>query len=1081
MKSKPSSAGDDAGPQPAAPSEDTTGQHLDPTKRLGRRAGVEIDDDERTRRLDSDAGEPSVDAEPSEVSEHLGPPDTQQLIAARVQRRLFGKEPPSIRIGRFSVLSRIGCGGMGTVYSAYDEELDRKVAIKVMHDESRGDEARHRFLREAQAMARLSHPNVVTVHEVGQAHEEAYLAMEFIRGESLDLWLRSKPPWPLVLETFIQAGHGLQAAHEAGLVHRDLKPHNIMRSEDGEVKVLDFGLARALDEGHGDDLDSTIDESPVHKMGSMLSSALTRTGTILGTPAYMSPEQFRGEMTLASSDQFSFCVALFEALYGEQPYQGSSLQDRMSAIYRENILPRPRSSKVPATIYRTLVRGLSADPERRWPSMEDLLEPLRRELAPRRRGVATSSLGVALLGVGVAVGVQHYAAQADRCTGAAAQLEGIWDGERRLAVRDAILETDLSYAGDTWRRVERRLDDYTEDWVEAHTEACEATAVRGEQSEQSMDLRIDCLRERRHDLRATIDELTRADAKLAKRAVRSVTGLPRLLRCSNVAALAAEVPPPEDPVVAERVAALDERLSQARAKQRAGRYQEGLAIAEDVVAQAEPLAYEPLSARAWLVQGKLQEATSDYEGALVTLERAHDAALAQRMFDVATGALTQLMFVNGHRLQRHERARRWAKHADPMSRAVRTDEARALYLRTLAGVAYAEGKLDEARELFEKGLAAHEHAFGPEDPETAAVLVNLGKIAYAQGRFDEARELSERSMTINEGLLGPEHPTIASSLDSLGAIAFSQGKFDESRRAHERALEIRRTALGHDHPNVARTLFNLGNTIRLQGDLDRARTLFEQALAIWHKSLGPEHPHIAAALISLAGLLFDLGDVGEAQALTQQALTIWEKSLGPNHPKVALALDGVGTLAKHQGDLLQARQAFSRALALREKALGSEHPEVALTHRNLGGVALRESKLEEARISYERALAIWEGTVGSTHPERMEMLPDLGRTLVELGDADEAVALLERGLGELDPNEAEPVLLAELRFALAGALWEASADQGRDRPRARQLAEHAREGLGGTKGFASNPTVLKRSEVDAWLAEHPLTSRAPSR
>ncbi|MEX1361569.1 MAG: serine/threonine-protein kinase, partial [Nannocystaceae bacterium] len=209
-----------------------------------------------------------------------------QRIEAKVMHRLFTSNEAG-HIGRFALLDEIGCGGMGTVYAAYDEQLDRKVAIKILRDDELPDDTdRLRFRREAQALARLSHPNVVTVHEVGESNGELFLAMEFIRGQSIADWLLTKPSWRAVLHAFIQAGRGLVAAHEAGLVHRDLKPHNLMRSHTGVVKVLDFGLARVA----SDDSAASFE-------------VLTRPGVVVGTPAYMSPEQIQGRAVDASSDQ----------------------------------------------------------------------------------------------------------------------------------------------------------------------------------------------------------------------------------------------------------------------------------------------------------------------------------------------------------------------------------------------------------------------------------------------------------------------------------------------------------------------------------------------------------------------------------------------------------------------------------------------------------------------------------------------------------------------------------------------------------------------------------------------------------
>ncbi|MEX1368782.1 MAG: serine/threonine-protein kinase, partial [Nannocystaceae bacterium] len=573
------------------------------------------------------------------VDDHI-----QRVIQAKVQQRLFERKADSASIGRFAVLELIGRGGMGRVYAAYDAQLDRKVAVKVLLDARASAEAQQRLQREAQAMARLSHPNVVAVHEVGQSDGEVFVAMEFIRGQNLNEWIGTGPQWRQVLEVFIQAGQGLAAAHGAGLVHRDLKPHNIMRGDDGVVKVLDFGLARAA-EG---DPSQTREADELSSSSSMLESRLSHTGTLMGTPAYMAPEQLRGAGADALSDQFSFCVALYEALYGERPYDRRSTQARRAAqdstppraeLERSGeVRPPATGSKVPAAVRKILLRGLSPAPGDRWPGMEELLEHLRAQLAPRRRSVLGPSLAVGLVGLGVGVGANQYVSWSERCTGAASQLEGIWDEPRKTRVRAALLETELSYARETWPRVQQRLDEYAAAWVTAHTEACEATSIRHEQSEGQLDLRMRCLQDHRQHLRATVDELARGQTSVVEHAVEAVTSLPALSRCADLDALVAERPPPEDPAVARRVSALDEQLVEAEAKEVAGEYAEALALTDTVVAEATALGYEPLLVRAWLQQGSLRKVTADYEGAVATLDQAYSAALAQRMTAEAASA-----------------------------------------------------------------------------------------------------------------------------------------------------------------------------------------------------------------------------------------------------------------------------------------------------------------------------------------------------------------------------------------------------------------------------------------------------------
>jgi diguanylate cyclase (GGDEF)-like protein len=291
---------------------------------------------------------------------------------------------PRDRIGRFTVLHEIAAGGMGVVYAALDEQLDRKVAIKLLHArETRAREAYGRMMREARAMARLSHPNVVQVHDVGRVDGDVFVAMEYVQGQSLRKWLKAAPrSWRDVLDIFRQAGQGLVAAHAAGIVHRDFKPDNVVVTTDRRVKVLDFGLARWHDpRDHLAPVDAEESGTPSHEGDDSPHSApdhddeqsLTKTGFVMGTPAYMSPEQHQGYPADARSDQFSFCVALYEALYGRRPFPGRTFHKVAKAILEREPLPPPAESRVPKWLHRVVMRGLSRDPSDRFPSMEALL------------------------------------------------------------------------------------------------------------------------------------------------------------------------------------------------------------------------------------------------------------------------------------------------------------------------------------------------------------------------------------------------------------------------------------------------------------------------------------------------------------------------------------------------------------------------------------------------------------------------------------------------------------------------------------------------------------------------------------
>jgi WD40 repeat protein/predicted Ser/Thr protein kinase len=427
---------------------------------------------------DDDDGDEKDDRPLADGMELFGDIQTK-LTHGRLTKMLFDWDAEPFWIGHYAMVGILGSGGMGMVWEAYDRKLGRKVALKLLNDAvTRVADMENRLQREAQALAQLSHPNVVTVYETGEYEGRTFISMEFVDGPTLDAFCRGLP-WRKILEAYIAAGRGLAAAHAAGIVHRDFKPQNALVGQDGRVRVLDFGLARGAD-GAGPPRTGTIPPDSGASGSRSLMQPITRSGQVVGTPRYMSPEQCAGEAADERSDQFSFCVALYEALYGERPFLGKTTSALREAALAGRIRPAPSKAGVPPWLRSVLVRGLAGDPAGRHASMDDLIAALQRDPRARLLRVLAALLGVTVL-VGMAwaweaavskqEAAEFHAAQAEARREAAEQKRLDTDRRRRdaLTMREinAVLPEDptravamlklLSDRADAWRGTARMI------------------------------------------------------------------------------------------------------------------------------------------------------------------------------------------------------------------------------------------------------------------------------------------------------------------------------------------------------------------------------------------------------------------------------------------------------------------------------------------------------------------------------------------------------------------------------------------------------------------------------------------------
>ncbi len=811
-----------------------------------------------------------------------------ELTASQLEQTLPSEDEvdaarPGSALGRYIVLNKLGGGGMGVVYTAYDPELDRKVAVKLLRAESaerrKDPRARERLLREAQAMARLSHPNVIPVHDVGTLGEQVFIAMELIEGQTLGHWLKEKQRGAReILGVFIQAGKGLAAAHAAGLVHRDFKPDNVLIGRDGQVKVLDFGLARATEElaSGAPTLPQKL-EAQGPSTPRVLEAQLTKTGTFLGTPAYMGPEQLLGKATDARTDQFSFCVALHEALYGERPFEASSVEALAQKVSKGEVKEPSKSSRVPGWVRQILLRGLRPNPDERYPSVEALLRELGKDpRVARRRALAIGSAVLAVAAVGIGYRQAAYR-HSQVCKGAERKLAGVWDENTKRVVSAALLATGKPYASDAVRGVQKALDAYAQSWAAMHTEACEATRIRGEQSEELLDLRMDCLSQRREELRSLVELLGKADVKLAERAVQAAQGLSNFEMCTDVTALRAPVRPPANQSMRLKVEEFRKTLANAKALRAAGKYPEGLPIATSVATEAKALGYRPFEAEALLLVGQLKFQLRDFKGAEQVLGAAVLAAEAGRHDEIAAIAWTQLTAVLGSAQARYEEGHKAEEHAlAAIERLGGRETLLASLLYNSAVLLREEGKYEDALAQQQRALAIQEGVLGPAHLDVATSLSNLGIILVHQGKYEQALAQVQRALAIQEPALGVTHPNLSLPLHTIGSILGRQGKYQEAVPYLQRALAVRELALGSEHPSLAPSLNNLGNLFALQKKSQEALGYYQRALAMNEMALGPYHPEVAHPLLGMGSVYLASGAPRKALAPLERAVSIWE-------------------------------------------------------------------------------------------------------------------------------------------------------------------------------------------------------------
>ena len=835
--------------------------------------------------------------------------------------------------GRYEVRSRAGAGATGIVYEAWDPELSRRIALKVIDpsgDHASRAAARAAVLREARALAHVDHPNVIDVYDIGVADDAVYLAMEFVAGRTMLAWSTEQPESRRILEVLDECGRALAAAHDAGLVHGDFKPANVLIPDEGPIKVVDFGLARAVGRS-----DVRSVESP-EQAGSL---GLTIRGR--GTPAYMAPEQIAGDPSGPKSDQFAFCVTAWELLFGRRPFVGASLLELATAVLDGRIETPSRDQAVPRHIERALRRGLATDPGARHSSMRDLLAALAED---GRGGRWWWLGGAAALGGVVAWGT---AEPTPECS--TDDVQRIWSETRAAGVEAAFSGTELDYALDAAAEVRRRLDGWVADWSATYLDTCAGVTV-AEDSDPNRHPDLACLHSALSRLDAVVTVLEAADSQVVRESTAVVGTLPEPSSCDDDPAPTGDT----DQRKRDELRELERRLARVLALMRAGRLGEAEALADAAVGEARVLGNPKAEVDALLVAALVDTKLARHERG----EQRKEAAffLAQRHgfprmeADAAQRLAFQAMAIRSDETS----ARGWLEHARVSLRRAGLDpEDNEELQRTTAEVDVRTGRYDEAVRGFEAVLRRRLARAAP-DADVAAARHRVGIAYLSAGRSDEAVAELERALEGCRATAGRHHPRCAEILADLGIGRDLQGDGPGAVAAYESTLDL----LDDHQANAelrARTMVNLAVALETLDRIDEAIAYQRSALGELQRMYGPEHPAVATAIHNLGHFSRADGRLDEAQTYVREALIQRERLQGPEHRDVARSLTTLGEIESRLGDHEAALSGLRRALDIAVNALEDEREAVAI-RAALAEALLRAGDVPAAQREIEVAL-----------------------------------------------------------------------------------------------------------------------------
>ncbi len=983
----------------------------------------ELDEAERA---DVEAG---MDAEPhwlgvlALLAAEQGPPSESPMSGAisdgstvdRIHRQFSSRLHLHQAVGRFRIERPLGRGGMGSVYAAHDPKLHRVVALKILHA-SRPEE-QPRLLTEARSLAQVNHPHVITVHDVGRWDDRVFLAMELLNGQTLRQWraqtLRS---WQEVVEVYADAARGLSAAHAAGIVHRDIKPNNIMVTDGGRVVVVDFGLAV--------ELGAALDTPGSHGT----SSRDTRRA---GTPAYMAPEQRRGERATPASDQFGFCVALFEALEGTLPE--ASAEPLRPAGFEA-------CASVPRRVLRVVERGLVLQPDERHPSMDALVEALRKAgntpLWPVGAG-AVALLSAALL---LPAGREEKS-----CSGADDELAQVWTASRRESVGAALRSPGGAWSESVAATVLERIDGYTESWRVEHDAACQADV-----GDARLGARMLCLDRRLRKLDALLSVFERGDLEVVTNATEAVDALARVEQCRDVSTIANA-----DPVEDAEVEALRDRLAYAEALRESAALDDAETELRDALAEIVVRQDKWLEADARLVLSWVEHDFGRHEAAEEQLRMAVALGTVSRNDEAVATGLERLGWVVGYRLGRYTEGLEITDRGEAWAARLESDRYGSYREITRGWIEHEAGRPHVALGHFQRAASIAREA-PPSDLEATydlgLALNGAGGAHLGMGALDEALEAFDQSVSLLSARLGRQHPRVVQVLNNRAGVLRALGRPEEALAAFEVTRAAFLDIYGSDHMTAGQTAANIAIVLSDLGRYDESIQRANEAISSLTRVVGEQHALVAKCYALRGDAKLGLGDHDDALRDLHLALAMEIELLGPSHPSVGISQSNLSIAYEKTGRLSGAVMHQELALEILVAAHGDEHALV-------GGARMNLAFLERRLGHHERALELYESAVTRVSDVSLGLaLLGTGETLLLLDRADDAIEPLERAVEHLADKPPSFGSAGEGMFLIAQARWQ----QGR-RGEARAMAERAVEALG-----REEDTELQ-DEVRAWL------------